>query len=313
MSGGYETNSIEEPPVKSVVLLGKTFTSLASLPEEIKSHSMAITNNNELLVAGGSTFASKGSKICYVYKRNSWFLLSKLNDFRLYSSMITMPNGVYIFGGTKHPSPKEVTPENASLRTSEFLPNSSGEWQSGPKIPLHGLHGASGVAISNDEILLSGGRDFSNRILVFKISTNSWYTTNLIYGRWTHASIVYKDNVIICGGWSETHKTVFGSTEILSLLDGCKKIGGNLNVRRRGHGMGLINFEGTTKLVAFGGQNDKDGPLSSIEEWNETTQKWEMSNLTLPGPKRWAFTFCSSPNKCLRNSVTSQWQNLIPL
>ena len=322
ISGGFEDKNFcykRDPPSKSVILFGNKYRSLVPLPEEIDAHCMTVANNNELLVAGGYTYAYtrktyKPSRICYVYKRNSWFLLSTLNEMRIYSSMITMPNGVYIFGGAKHPLPKELTPENASHDTSEFLPNGSGEWQLGPKIPLHGLYGASGVAISNDEILLSGGRHFSNRILIFKISTNSWYITNLINGRWTHASFVYKDNVIISGGWSETGNTVFGSTEILSLSDGSIKIGGNLNVPRRGHGMGIIDFEGTPKLVAFGGRNDKRECVSSIEEWNETDQRWEMSKLTLPGPKYWAaFAFCSSPNQFLRHSVTSQWQNLIPL
>ena len=78
--------------------------------------------------------------------------------------------------------------------------------------------------------------------------------------------------------------------------------------------MGVIDVgDGVSKLIAFGGFNDSKGSLSSIEEWNEMTQKWEMSKLTLPGPKRWGFAFCSSPNQHLRNSVTSHWQNLIPI
>ena len=167
LSGGFEDkSSFMDPPSKSVVLFGKKSSSLTPLPEEINAHSMTITNNNELLVAGGSTGCTKGfkpSRICYVYKRNSWFLLSTLNEFRLHSSIITMPNGVYIFGGAKNKFP---------IDTSEFLPNGCEEWQIGPKIPLQGTFGASGVAISKDEILLSGGRGkLINKILIFKIST----------------------------------------------------------------------------------------------------------------------------------------------
>ena len=255
ISGGFEdTYSHTEPPANSVVLLGKTFTSLVSLPEEIESHSMTITNNNELLVAGGCTSKEfKPSRICYVYKRNSWFLLSTLHEFRIYPSMITMPNGVYIFGGVKHPLPKEPTPENTSCDNSEFLSNGSEEWQLGPKIPVPGIQAASGVAISNDEILLSGGRGNSNKILIFKISTSTWYRSNLFYGRWTHTSFVYKDKVIICGGMNEDFK-VLNSTEIVSLTDGSIKLGGNLNVPRRSHGMGLIDVgDGVSKLIVFGG------------------------------------------------------------
>ena len=228
LSGGFEDKN---PNPNSVFLFGKTCSSLASLPEEIYAHSMTITNNNELLVAGGFT---KGlpSRISYVYKRNSWFFLSTLNEIRVHSSIITMPNGVYIFGGAKQSFP---------IDSSEFLPNGSEEWQIGPKIPLQGTFGASGVAISKDEILLSGGRGkLIDKILIFKISTNTWYQSNLNNGRCQHASFVYKDNVIICGGINR-NREIFNSTEILSLSDGSVKLGGNLNVPRRSHGMGVID------------------------------------------------------------------------
>ena len=304
--GGFDNkNPYADLPLKFVVLLGKTCSSLAPLSEEINSHSMTITNNNELLVAGGCSTKGLPSRISYVYRRNSWFLLSTLNEIRVHSSIITMPNGVYIFGGAKHPFP---------IDSSEFLPNGCEEWQIGPKIPLQGTFGASGVAISKDEILLSGGRGkVIDKMLIFKISTNMWYTSNLNYGRCLHASFVYKDSVIICGGINR-NREIFNSTEILSLSDGSVKLGGNLNVPRRSHGMGVIDVgDGVSKLITFGGFNDSKGSLSSIEEWNETAQKWEMSKLILPGPKRWGFAFCSSPNQHLRNSVTSKWQNLIPI
>ena len=149
--------------------------------------------------------------------------------------------------------------------------------------------------------------------LDYNISTNKWLQSYLKIGRLWHASFVYKENVIICGGsdgaaWGQVH----GSTEIFSLANGTLRSGGSLQIPRKLHGMGLVEVDGVPKLIAFGGKNEMGDDLSSIEEWNETTEKWELSKSTLSEPRS-GFAFCSRTKTFMQESVSSQWHNFSPI
>ena len=260
---------------------------------------MVITNEREVMVLGGALAADVPTKMCYILKNGQWIKHSVLPEFRIYSSAITMPQGIYIFGGSRIPFPKPVVLEKASFSTSNFLPNGSTEWQNGPKMPYPGNHCAHAVAISNDEILFTGGLGLNvSRVMKYKISTDKWTHSKLIRPRWHHSSAVYGDNVIISGG-TYGNQIPLDCTEIYSISNGTLRLGGNLNFARRGHGMGIIHVNGESKLIAFGGCgfiNNTVINLSTVEEWNVETESWTVSNLTLSEP-RWSFSYCHNFKK----------------
>ena len=101
-------------------MLGKFTCKLTSLPEPNLTHSMTITNKNELMLLGGHSLNQKSqndkAKICLIYKDDEWRHHSMLNMKRAYSCAISMPDGIYVFGGVPFETPN-------SLHSCEFLPN----------------------------------------------------------------------------------------------------------------------------------------------------------------------------------------------
>ena len=71
------------------------------------------------------------------------------------------------------------------------------------------------------------------------------------------------------------------------------KKAGDLNVQRYGHGMGIVDINGKSKLIVFGGNNESSY-LDSIEEWDEDTETWLMSTMKLSEAKQ-AFGYCQLP------------------
>ena len=296
------------------------------LPDFYAGQSMVITNSNGLFLISGTTYREPGkglgtlpTKTCFIYKieTRQWHYHSYLNEIRTNSIAIAMNDGIYVFGGKKPPNPRLMSSQD----TVEFLPKNDDQWKIRTKIPHNGFYGASGVAISRNEIFITGGwRDNGDDrlILIFNISTNKWLQSYLKIGRLWHASFVYKENVIICGGavgaaWGQVH----GSTEIFSLANGTLRLGGNLQIPRKLHGMGLVEVDGVTKLIAFGGKNEIGEDLSSIEEWNEATEQWELSKSTLSEPRS-GFAFCSRPKtfmeeSFMEESLSFKWHNFSPI
>ena len=300
ISGGFENNkTLQDLPTRKSEILGKFVCRIPPLPFVTQGHSMVMTNNKEPMVIGGTIDANVPTKVCYILKNGQWTIHSVLPEFRIYSSAITMPQGIYVFGGRKIPFPNPVVIHKTSFDTSNFLPNGSTEWQDGPKLTFPGNHCGHAVAISDDEILFTGGTGLNVlRLMKYKISTNKWTHSLLNKKRWHHSSAVYGDYVIICGGTDFTHTTL-DSTEIYCISNGTLRLAGNLNFARRGHGMGIINVNGESKLIAFGGRgffNNIVTYLSSVEEWNTETESWTVSNLTLSEP-RWSFSYCHNFKK----------------
>ena len=322
LSGGFRDHDIYKYfPSKKVEWIGNYKRHFTPLPDFYVGQSMVITNSNELFLISGDTYREPGkglgklpTKTCFIYKigTRQWQYHSYLNEIRTYSVAIAMDNGIYLFGGEKPHNPRPMSSQD----TVEFLPKNDDQWKIRTKIPLNGFHGASGVAISKNEIFITGGwRDNGDvrLILIFNISTNKWLQSFLKIGRLWHASFVYKENVIICGGADGTYwGQVFGSTEILSLSNGTLRLGGSLQIPRKLHGMGLVKVDGKTKLIAFGGKNEMGDDLSSIEEWNETTEQWELSKSRLSEPRS-GFAFCSRPKALMQESASSQWHNFSPI
>ena len=281
-------------------VLGKYNCKLPLLPEANFSHSMVVTNNNELLVLGGHSLNQKGpndkAKICLIYKDNEWRHHSMFNLKRAYSCAITMPDGIYVFGGTLFDTP-------SSHYSCELLPNNQSQWNViDASFPRFGMMMAHCVAISSSKILFTGGvRPVSKRLTTFDTMNKTWKNEGkLIHERWGHASFQFNGKVIITGGKNDTD--VLRSTEVLTLKSMKLKEGGRLNEPRWGHGMGIIDVKGIQKLVVFGGSPEKSPfllsddadeiQLTSIEAWNDVEECWVTTDLHLPDGLS-HFAFCS--------------------
>ena len=302
-------------------VLGEFKCKLPPLPGINMAHCMVINNANEIMILGGAHdgFLEQKHKYCFVLKNNSWKQHSTFLQPRIYSCAVTMPNGIFVFGGISNP---EIGFDRTFIaynsRTTEFLPNNQFHWQKfDDNMPEPGSD-AHAIAISDNEILITGGRysnyinlltpirthDFAlSRIMKFNIVNKIWTMLgNLNHGRYDHSSFLYKGRVIITGGSNGYYSTggsngytETNSTEILTLSTGIVRQGGNLNVGRTGHGMGILKMEGIPKLVVFGGFSYQTQTHTSIvEEWNDDTETWhvvEGIELSVPLYK---FGYCSS-------------------
>ena len=66
------------------------------------------------------------------------------------------------------------------------------------------------------------------------------------------------------------------ATEIIDLSNWTSRKVGDLNIQRYRHGMGIVDINGKSKLIVFGGYDDSY--LNSIEEWDEDTETWSLVN-----------------------------------
>ena len=295
---------------KITTILGEFKCKLPPLPGINMAHCMVINNAKEIMILGGAHdgYLEQKHKYCFVLKNNSWKKHSTLLQPRMFSSAVTMPSGIFVFGGISNP---EVGFDRSLIAynnfTTEFLPNNQFRWQDfDDNCPEPGSD-ARAIAISDKEIIITGGRFSSfpdwfaprqtrisqiyaiSRIRKFNIANKIWTIIgNLKYGRYSHASFLYNGKVIITGGINPDN-----STEIFTLSTGIVSAGGNLNVGRHAHGMGILKIKGIPKLVVFGGRSYQTQTHTSIVEvWNDDTETWHIAEgieLSLC-----SFGYCSS-------------------
>ena len=279
------------------------------MPFGIMNHSTVVTNENKLMILGGThIFDLKEdskwirSRKCFVLHGTKWIYHSMLLEPRNRSISICMPNGIYLFGGFGE------SLINENLTSSEFLATGTSNWRKGPTVPLGAgfLDRGQGVAISETEIVFMGGfvttdkqkAETPDRILVrgyaskqiwkFNIITEEWQLIgDLKVSRFSHQAIYLHPNVVICGGITYDARVmprsvILKSTEIFnphqpefeSLLVG------DLNVPRGSHIMGMIKKYGNPTVIAFGGvtknEQDEFSHLDSIEEWDPEKKKWKL-------------------------------------
>ena len=91
---------------------------------------------------------------------------------------------------------------------------------------------------------------------------------------------------MITGGYSDGY---LDSTEVLDTEGGSITMASPMNLKRRGHGMGIITVNGEDKVAVFGGY-DGGKKLDSVESYNIKTEKWDMADIKLSGAK-WGFSF----------------------
>ena len=241
------------------------------------AHCMVITNDNKLMTFGGNHEDGKQS---YELSKDIWQKQNPLTKPRFMAVAVTMTDGIYCFGGF----------DNSC--TSDFLPNGKSVWQAGPEVPGPGIENGHGVAISPTELLLVGGLQTKDKILKYNIEGKAWtYVGELLQGRWNHRCYFYHGKLIVTGGFNGEY---LNSTEIINVSNGTSKRAGNLNVRRVGHGMGIIQRNGKSNLIVFGGYN-KDGLYNdSVEEWDDISQIWKETRMKLSESKGY-FGYCQIP------------------
>ena len=256
--------------------------------------SVILTNQNEILICGGY---DRNIKQCMVLREQKWFTHSNLKQERNEASAVTMPNGVYIFGGKRNP------------KTSEFLPNESNSWQTGPIIP-NGHERGCAIKVSDFEVILIGGYfglDGQNldRIIKLDINTNEWTDLGrLQVGRYSHACVVFDNKIIVSGG-QRFPFDYLNSTEIISIRNiTSTKLAGTLNEARGDHGMAIADVNGESTLLAFGGGFYQDivtqtKYLRSMEKWNSDNESWiSLTEKKLDEPKA-NFGSLSVPSRLL--------------
>ena len=117
ITGGIKLNKKKLYHASVSQTVGLTKIWLPEFPEFNDTRTLVTTNNGDILSYGG------GSQLCLVLKNGSWVEHSTMNIYRLGAVGITMPEGIYVFGGI------------LSANTSEFLPNDATIWQEGPDVP----------------------------------------------------------------------------------------------------------------------------------------------------------------------------------
>lgn len=269
-----------------------------------------------MMVVGGYEFAYEDRMFqdCLVYMNKKWVHHSTLNSPKYFSIAITMPNGIYVFGQKSY---------SGTETTAEFLGNGETQWKElKTNIPSPGLLFSDGVAISDEEIIFTGGKSLNNiqmweRITRYNVKMNAWLLGGrLIVPRWSHRSFVFKNKVIVCGGFNcrladdftGIQTEVLSSTEIISIPPTEVRRGGNLNEARFYHRMGILEIKGVPTLAAFGGRSDMSDTekwLSSVELWDDTNERWIMSELSLPGPG-YTFASCSSMENNAKGTSASK-------
>ena len=241
------------------------------------------SNGDNLLNCGGYSNYKKCYSLDIQEKR--WIPHSNLTQNRVYATSVTMPNGVYIFGGRGIDS----------QTTTDFLPKNSGVWQAGPSIPNR-FESGCGVQISQEDLLLIGGRGTYDRLLEFNTKTNNFTIrgSKLQQGRLGHSCTLLNHTIIVAGGWDADHNVnVLKSTELVPLTNGSPRFGGDLNTARAFFGLATIRVH-HKKAYSFGGEDSSFNSLKSVEEWDADTEQWKLATFSLKEGKD-VFGFLAVP------------------
>merc|ERR1712038_946546 len=286
ITGGSRSNEISlglDYFNTSEILNGPEGCTIPDLPEGRNwGHNMIMTANNDILTCGGAMSAYKQK--CYRYDKTSrtWNPHSDLKQERYYAASITMPNAVYVFGGSE------------SYNTYEYLENDENVWQEGKTTIPGGFREGCVVKLNNNELALVGGRGTESRIMKFntatKVFTENW--GRLKKPRYGQACVTLGNSILVVGGG------IVASSELINIEDGRQSETdvGDLNSER--YEFGLVSLGGnTTKILAIGGSGyrvDHD----SVEEYDENTGQWKNVNMKL-SEKKSDFGYLAVPSSAV--------------
>ena len=258
----------------------KTNIFIPPLPRKLIRPTLLITNENQLMCITESS-----NKECYVLKNGVWTVHSILQEIRLGSTVVQMPNGIYILGGIF-----------LHTQTSAFLPVNSNKWIEGPKAEVVNKNCAfeplgNALKLNNEEFV------FSSENIIFKYNvktklSNYYELQDKTYiGR---ASVLHHGKLMLTGGKTITNSEFSAETLLVDLNNGKSKYLGKLNIPRAMHKMEIILIGNQRKIISFGGENNQ-GVLNSVEIFNEIDQMWEISDIVL-NQKRKNFSCVGIPS-----------------
>ena len=82
----------------------------------------------------------------------------------------------------------------------------------------------------------------------------------------------FKDFIFATGG---SYGLNGHTTDIIDVSNGTNRKGGKMNHARYGHGMGVVKWNGVSRLLAIRGFM-KEAKVNTNEVWNKSTEKWEI-------------------------------------
>ena len=235
-------------------------------------HITTLTHDNVILTCGGIT----NSRKCLALNitNNTWVEHSHLDQSRVSSTSLTMPEGLFLFGDDLYDE-----------TTSSFLPTGTTEWQPGPSPPGAGITGACAVAISDSEFLLIGGRYVPDQVVSYSMVTGQWTQwPSLVHGRALVSCVRVGDTVVVGGGEGDT------STSVIHLPSKTVTEGGAMTVAR---GLYFHMAVLGDRLLAIGGDDGVEY-LDSIEEWDSENQVWRETEMRM-STARYSFGLAVAP------------------
>ena len=235
---------------------------LTSLPIGIGASSIVV-HDGAILLCGDKNNLQKCLQLDHV----TWKEHSTLNQERHSHSAVTTQTATFLFGG------------NHSRKTYEYLPKGSKTWLMGKtKIPGGFSEGCAISVKSDQEIWLIGGLNTEKRILSFNVNDHTFQELPFLLniGRRGHecAFIPNTKKIMITGGSN------LDSTEVLDTEDGSVTMASSMNVKRTGHGMGVVTINGEDRLAVFGGFNGRFR-VNSVELYNSQSREWEKTDFKL--------------------------------
>ena len=249
---------------------------LPKLPSVTEGSSLLI-HDKKLITCGGVNQKQE----CLQLKDDKWIPFSNLNHDRQFASVASTESKTILFGGQ-------------FSNTFEYLAKDSNEWETGlNEIPqasfLSTFSFGCAVTISEDTILLIGGRNSEKRILRFNVLDQTFeeVPTTLNFGRRIHSCMKMPESnsVLVTGGLNEDGEADSADmTEILTIKDSgdiIAEMSTPMNTKRYGHGMGLLTIHGEERIAVIGGVDENKEFLDSIETYDPVNQKWESSDMKM--------------------------------
>ena len=273
-------------------ILGPAKLELPPLPEEAYKReffpTLIFTNIHQLMFFTW--------KKCWVLKKCKskvqWLYHSQFKHTRKAGLVIKMSKGIYVFGGQNL----------LESHTSEFLPNGTKKWIDGPKLPKEVFASTCALAISPNELLMAGKRNWKNLIMKLNVETEEWTEVGSLEGK-VHTMAVFNNKVVIVYGDAKTVILPMRRSETSThQLEGYLehpvvfRKGGDLNCKKRVcQKMGIVCLKGIKKLVIFGDTSHLEHEWDQkmpVEEWNDELEQWQIStDLEFPSCRR-GFAIC---------------------
>ena len=281
VGGAYVTGSVFETTSEVVPSIANKNCRPPSMPlPTYWSPSLILTPNQEILLCGGKHHGNT----CMEMKQNNWEIHSKLNEERNYAASVSMPNGVFIFGGTGSDG---LEPKNSW----EWLPRNTKVWRKGGFLASVGFSQGCAVKASDNEIVLIGGM-YSKKTVVRYIDFNLMvHLDNILkVGRWGHSCVSFNDKIIVSGGYNSDG--YLRSVEVLEYI-GYRlltfKLSSSFIEAKAYHGLLVAPIQNKLSVLALGGYDNitgHDRELDSIEILDPTTFSWTLSNMKLSRPNQ---------------------------